>query len=327
MYVRVDSIEIFCSRKFDLTSNFRPATVQTILIKSAWTLPLSLAIFGILSYIWLTKYRPEEAPPPPPIDESHDPAPDSDNPLDTVKSLWTPETKIGAAMIAASAVTLVLLIILRALSPDCILCGVAETFYRVGALIYGGGQVVLPMMITELVDSGIMTEATFLYGLTIIQILPGPLFNFAAFLGAVIHGLWGALVAWILIFAPGVLLIFGVYPFWHRLAKMSWMQKVLVGVNAAALGFILSAFFLLFAKVPTIYDACAVLVCCLVAFYDLNTPAAIGVGGATGILIGLIFDSSHIVPPSAPSPMAPFGIPVSSFNFTPIVEPPIDLSS
>lgn len=277
------------------------ATVQTILIKTAWTLPASLILFGVLSWVWLTKFRPEEAPAPPPLDKSRDELEGADG----VKSLWNHETKIGAVMIGASLATLLGLMLLRAVAKDCATCSMAETFYRVGALIYGGGQVVLPMMITELVDTGIMSEATFLYGLTIIQVLPGPLFNFAAFLGAVISGLWGALIAWVLIFAPGVLLIFGVYPFWHRLARMDWMRKMLVGVNAAALGFILSAFFLLFAKVPTIYDACAVLVCLLVAFYDLNTPAAIGIGGVAGVIIGLIFESAHSAAPGAPVGLAP----------------------
>lgn len=304
----------------DLLLILASATVQTILIKSAWTLPVTLALYGVVSYFYLTKFRPEEAPPPPPLDEARDSSPESIE--ETAKALWTPDTKIGALMIGTSAVVLILLIILRFMAPECVLCRVAETFYRVGALIYGGGQVVLPLMITELVDTNIMSEATFLYGLTIIQVLPGPLFNFAAFLGAVVSGLWGALVAWVLIFAPGVLLIFGVYPFWHRLARMGWMQKVLVGVNACAIGFILSAFFLLFAKVPTLYDAVAVLVCCLVAFYDLNVPAAIGTGGIVGLVIGLLFESSGTPSPSAPSSLAPFYAPIPG-NLTAPVDPPL----
>jgi chromate transporter len=106
-------------------------------------------------------------------------------------------------LIITSAVILVGLIAWRALAPSSRILTVAETFYRVGALIYGGGQVVLPMMITELVDTGLMSEASFLYGLTLIQVLPGPLFNLSAYLGAVVSGIPGMVIAWVSIFAPG----------------------------------------------------------------------------------------------------------------------------
>jgi chromate transport protein ChrA len=108
----------------------------------------------------------------------------------------------------------------------------------------------------------------------------------------------------------GVILIFGVYPFWDRLRQLHWMKKALVGVNAGALGLIVAAFFILWAKVPVQYSACAVLGCCLVAFYDINTPLAIGSSGVLGLVINLLFTAlannagnGHVHPPLAAAPM------------------------
>jgi len=109
-------------------------------------------------------------------------------------------------------------------------------------------KVVLPILLNELVDTGLMNEDVFLYGLTLIQILPGPLFNISAYLGGVIGGIVGVLISWTALFAPGVILICGVYPFWGCLSQYKWMQKALIGVNAGALGLIIAAFFFVVAK-------------------------------------------------------------------------------
>ena len=91
-----------------------------------------------------------------------------------------------------------------------------EVMYRIGSLIFGGGQVVLPMLQTEVVPSW-MTKDQFLQGLGLAQSMPGPLFNFSSYLGAVYRGVPGALVAYVGLFGPGVILIFGMVPFWARL--------------------------------------------------------------------------------------------------------------
>lgn len=99
----------------------------------------------------------------------------SENIIETFKS--TKNARLGVVNIAAFLAILILVIVVRASFPACINCVIAEVFYRVGAVIYGGGQVVLPMFISELVDTGYMTESAFLYGLTLIQSLPGKVKN------------------------------------------------------------------------------------------------------------------------------------------------------
>ena len=121
------------------------------------------------------------------------------------------------------------------------------------------------------------------------MLIIGPLFNLSAFLGAVVGGVPGMIIAWTGIFAPGVLLIFGVYPFWFKLSKQQWMKKVLVGLNAGALGLILSAFFILWVKFPVIYASAALLGGGLVLFYDVATPIAIVISGLFGIVLGVLF--------------------------------------
>jgi chromate transporter len=277
---------------------FITTTILSLLIKAAWTLPVYLFVSGLISYGWLTFLEKRNKRPPNmdaqsdntlEIIETQDPQVNdirSENIIETFKS--TKNARLGVINIAAFFAILILVIVVRALFPTCINCVIAEVFYRVGAVIYGGGQVVLPMFISELVDTGYMTESAFLYGLTLIQSLPGPLFNLSAFLGAVVGGVPGMIIAWIGIFAPGVMLIFGVYPFWSKLSQQQWMKKVLVGLNAGALGLILSAFFILWVKFPVIYASAALLGGGLVLFYDVATPIAIVISGLFGIVLGVL---------------------------------------
>ena len=105
----------------------------------------------------------------------------------------------------------------------------AESFYRMGSLIFGGGQVVLPMMLTEVVDTGWVTEEQFLDGFALMLALPGPLFSFSAYLGAVYGGVPGALIAFAGLFLPGVLIIYAVLPFWEGLRRQPLARTALVG--------------------------------------------------------------------------------------------------
>jgi chromate transporter len=124
---------------------------------------------------------------------------------------------------------------------------VAEAFYRVGALVFGGGHVVLPLLQTEIVNSGWVDPETFVAGYGAAQAMPGPLFTFAAFLGASMQGEvsgWsGSLLCVLAIFAPSFLLLAGVLPFWAGLRRIPRMQAALVGVNAAVVGLLLAALY------------------------------------------------------------------------------------
>jgi chromate transporter len=124
---------------------------------------------------------------------------------------------------------------------------VFDGFYRAGSLVFGGGHVVLPMLRSEVVPRGWISDGSFLAGYGAAQALPGPLFAFAGFLGTVIqsgsHAWAGGLLALFAIFLPGWLLIAGAYPFWHGLRDKGWVQAALSGANASVVGILLAALY------------------------------------------------------------------------------------
>ncbi|MEB2848179.1 chromate efflux transporter [Rhizobiales bacterium RZME27] len=115
-----------------------------------------------------------------------------------------------------------------------------DSFYRSGSLVFGGGHVVLPLLQAEVVDSGWVSEGSFLAGYGVAQAVPGPLFTFAAYLGAAAgptpNGLLGATIALVAIFLPGFLLLVGALPFWGILNRLPSAQAVMRGANAAVVG-------------------------------------------------------------------------------------------
>ena len=124
---------------------------------------------------------------------------------------------------------------------------VLDAFYRAGALVFGGGHVVLPLLQAETVQTGWVSSDTFLAGYGAAQAVPGPLFTFAAYLGAVLgpapNGLAGAVLALGAIFLPGFLLLVGVLPFWDRFRALAWAQSLLQGANAAVVGILGAALY------------------------------------------------------------------------------------
>lgn len=122
-----------------------------------------------------------------------------------------------------------------------------DAFYRSGALVFGGGHVVLPLLQAEVVAPGWVTTESFLAGYGVAQAVPGPLFTFAAYLGAVIgsppNGVTGAAIALIAIFLPGLLLVYGMLPFWDALRVRSTTQAAMRGTNAAVVGILGAALY------------------------------------------------------------------------------------
>src|SRR5258705_7315043 len=116
----------------------------------------------------------------------------------------------------------------------------ASVLYRTGALVFGGGHLVLPLMQGEVVSRGWLGQNQFLAGYGAVQALPGPLFSFAGFVGAAqseAPGGWrGGLVALVAIFLPSILLVIGVLPFWDRLKSQPGARGALAGVNAVVVG-------------------------------------------------------------------------------------------
>jgi len=145
--------------------------------------------------------------------------------------------------IACAAVYLALLLVLP-LAPFITRSGeiaLFDSFYRAGALVFGGGHVVLPLLHAEVVPPGWVTEERFLAGYGAAQAIPGPLFTFAAYLGAAIRGLPGAVLALVAIFLPAFLLVFSALPSWGALRGRADAQAALRGINAAVVGILLAA--------------------------------------------------------------------------------------
>ena len=127
------------------------------------------------------------------------------------------------------------------------LAGIADAFYRAGALVFGGGHVVLPLLREAVVIPGWISGDDFLAGYGAAQAVPGPLFSIAAYLGARLPGsaggLYGAIVALLSIFLPGFLLVAGALPLWHSLASRAAAARAVAGVNAAVVGLLAAALY------------------------------------------------------------------------------------
>jgi chromate transporter len=147
----------------------------------------------------------------------------------------------GAPLVCAALFAV--LLILSFNLPREGLAGLAASFYRTGALVFGGGHVVLPLLRDAFVTPGLISPNRFLDGYGAAQALPGPLFTIATFMGAAISGGWlGALVATIAIFLPGLLLVAAALPYWDSLQSNAALRASLAGVNAAVVGLLAAAF-------------------------------------------------------------------------------------
>ena len=122
-----------------------------------------------------------------------------------------------------------------------------NAFYRSGTLVFGGGHVVLPLLREATVTPGWVSDDVFLAGYGAAQAVPGPLFTFSAYLGAVMkpspHGLIGAAVSLIAIFLPGILVLVGTLPFWETFRRRANAQAIMRGINAAVVGLLAAALY------------------------------------------------------------------------------------
>jgi chromate transporter len=160
-----------------------------------------------------------------------------------IDPIHTPlKKRISVVCIVLFLVLLIALPFLRQVTDNSWLA-LFDSFYRSGALVFGGGHVVLPLLETEVVPTGWLSKADFLAGYGATQAVPGPLFTFAAYLGAMIKGLPGALTALVAIFLPAYFIIIGILPFWQRIRQTSKIQGALLGINAAVIGILLAALY------------------------------------------------------------------------------------
>jgi chromate transporter len=154
--------------------------------------------------------------------------------------------RLGAAALALVGAILVGLPLLRR-AVDSPALAAFDGFFRSGALVFGGGHVVLPLLRTAVVTPGWVTQQQFLTGYGAAQAVPGPLFTFSAYLGALMHGppggVAGAALALVAIFLPAFLLVVGALPFWNLLHAVPAFPRALRGVNAAVVGLLLAALY------------------------------------------------------------------------------------
>ena len=246
--------------------------VVTVLVRQPWAFPATLAVGGLVTAVALRAQRHEAR------DEA------GSVPLDN----------LGISRVAGTLLLLLFFgllggLILARLALDLEWLQVLESFYRTGSLIFGGGQVVLPMLSAEVVEPGWVTQQQFLDGLALMLALPGPLFSFSAYLGAVAGGVPGLLLAFVGLFLPGILIIFGVLPFWETVRRYPRVRIALTGVNATAIGLVVGVVFLLWERAdPNAAGAViALLAFGSVMFFRLPAPLVIIGAGVLGWLFSL----------------------------------------
>ncbi|WP_245426934.1 chromate efflux transporter [Mesorhizobium sp. YM1C-6-2] len=215
-----------------LTPDRERATVAVVAMIVAMLVPtaagqvLAIAAGGIAGLVWLRPSLPQMT--------RHDSL-----------AVTTGKTA-GVAFLAVFALLLVALPLLVSWTADPVLAMI-DSFYRTGSLVFGGGHVVLPLLEAEVVQTGRVGEQAFLAGYGAAQAVPGPLFAFAAYLGAVYtsapSGLLGAAIALVAIYLPSMLLIVGVLPFWEGLRMAPLARRALLGVNAAVVGLLAAALY------------------------------------------------------------------------------------
>jgi chromate transporter len=158
-----------------------------------------------------------------------------------------PVTRRGGVIALVLFTALLLIPPLAAAATGSQVLALFDGFYRSGALVFGGGHVVLPLLQAQVVTPGWVSNEAFLAGYGLAQTVPGPLFTFAAYLGAVMgpapNGLVGAAIALVAIFLPGMLLVYGMLPFWDAMRTRPAAQAAMRGTNAAVVGILSAALY------------------------------------------------------------------------------------
>lgn len=167
-----------------------------------------------------------------------------------------------------------------------------DSFYRSGALVFGGGHVVLPLLQAETVAAGMISDSLFLAGYGVTQAVPGPIFTFAAYLGAASSigpgGVWGGLLCLVAIFLPSLLLLLAALPFWNQLRAHARVRDALSGINAAVVGLLLATLYQpvwLSSVFSAQHFAFALLAFAAMFYWRLPVWAAVIVGGLLGAAI------------------------------------------
>ncbi|KHE72792.1 chromate efflux transporter [Halobacillus sp. BBL2006] len=204
-----------------------------------------------------------------------------------------PVTFSKKAGIASLSVLIALLVTLPVIArnTDHILVQLFDTFFRVGSLVFGGGHVVLPMLEREVVPTRWLTANEFLAGYGMAQAVPGPLFTFSSYLGTMIEGVIGAVVATAGIFLPSFLFLIAALPFLNELRKRPAFQGILTGVNASVVGILLAAFYdpVIVSSILDGADfALAAILFALLHFFKIPAWAIVLIGVACGTALSYL---------------------------------------
>jgi chromate transporter len=200
------------------------AAIIVLAVPSAWGQVGAIALGGIVGVAWLRTTAPSEH---------------ASLPLNVSR-------RTGAVLLAIFFILLVALPLVAATTSSHAV-KLFDAFYRAGSLVFGGGHVVLPLLQASVVPPGWVSNDLFLAGYGAAQAVPGPLFTFAAYLGAVMgpapNGWIGATLCLVAVFLPSFLLVIGALPFWEDLRQRPGAQAALRGVNAAVVGLLLAALY------------------------------------------------------------------------------------
>ncbi len=224
-----------------------------------------------------------------------------DPPADFPAMSW----KVGTGILILFVATFVAILVLNAICPNTSRgFSLFADLYLAGTIIFGGGPVVIPLLREYIVTQGWVSPRNFLLGLAVVQAFPGPNFNFAVYLGSLatagtsLPSFAGAMIAFVGIFTPGVIIVVGFMGLWTILKSRTWFLSILRGVNAAAVGLVYTAVYKLWqmgfltaavqggsplgtdpwlvAITATAFVGCA--------WFKLNPPLAILLGGTLGML-------------------------------------------
>jgi chromate transporter len=262
-----------------LTPDRRRATlaaataIGALLAPNAALQVAAIAVAGVIGMLWL-----------------HDDATASTEETERPFAVRVPRAVAVTCLLAYGALLAALLLAAGVLrSGPFQLFGI---FYRAGALVFGGGHVVLPLLESQTVRTGLVGHDDFLAGYGAAQAVPGPLFTFAAFLGAVNagspSGIGGAAIALIGIFLPGALLVVGALPFWLSLRRLRRVRRAVMGINAGVVGLLAAALYSpVFTEGITSPAALAIAVAAFVALTRWSVPpwAVVIAAGVLGAVL------------------------------------------
>lgn len=252
------------------------AVVATLVLKNAYVFPLAILIGGIISSAIETPHEETEL---------------------RVKLFSNINPRKLIYFLGALLLFALIGAIINRTSPFSLPIRLLENFYRNGILVFGGGQVLVPLMFTEFVEMKHYLQAPgFLSGFALQQALPGPTFSFTSYLGALSmknfgYGIGGQILGGVIgvigINLPGLILVLFIVPFWDDLKKISRIRHSLSGINAVSVGFIFAAFILLLVPIGFnwLFIAIMIITFLVLNFTKISTPLIV----LAGILVGYLF--------------------------------------